>query len=449
MANSERLSFQEKLAYGLGDTASNFFYQFFNLFIVYYYTDIFGLAPAVVGTMVLSIRVFDAILDPAVGVLADRTNTKWGKFRPYLLWVALPYGVIGYLMFLNPHLTQGGKLVYAYVTYGLMWVAYSAINIPYSALLGVMSPSSEERTSLSAFRFICAFVGQFLIVKFLVPLKDALGGGNEAEGIRYTMLIFAVASVALFLFTFAKTRERVAPAADQKGDFWGDLKNLLNNRPWVALFFSALFTLVNAAVRGGSIIYFFKYVVRDESKFTLYATTGSVAFILGAVCTKFVLRMGDRRTLMITLSVINALLMVAFYLVDPSRYYLLIALNVAASFVVGPTPAILWSMYADTADYGEWRFRRRTTGLVFSASVLSQKVGLAVGTGVLGWLLGYYGFVANATQGAAAIGGIKMMFSVIPGILALLGALAIFFYPLTDVSMKEIERELAERKASA
>ncbi len=446
-SSTERLSFVEKFAYGLGDTASNFYFQFFNLFLVYYYTDIFGLAPVAVGTMMVAIRVFDAVMDPAMGVIADRTQTRWGKFRPYILWGALPYGIAGYVMFLNPNLTSSGKLVYAYVTYGLMWVAYTAINIPYSALMGVMSPSSEQRTSLSTFRFICAFAGQFLIVRLVVPLKSALGKGNDAEGIRYTMLIFSVVSVALFFFTFSKTRERVAPPVDQKGAFITDMKNLLCNRPWVALFFSALFTLINAAVRGGSIIYFFKYVVRDESRFTLYATTGSVAFIAGAVCTKYILKMGDRRTLMIVLSIINALLMAAFYVVDPHAHILLIALNVAASFVVGPTPAILWSMYADTADYGEWRFGRRTTGLVFSASVFSQKLGLALGTGALGWLLAFYGFVANADQGPGAVAGIRLLFSVIPGVLALLGAFAIFFYPITDTRMKEIEGELAARKA--
>jgi GPH family glycoside/pentoside/hexuronide:cation symporter len=449
MAQPERLSFKEKVAYGLGDTASNFFYQFFNLFVVFYYTDIFGLSALAVGTMTLSLRVFDAVVDPAIGIAADHTHTRWGKFRPFLLWGALPYGVLGYVMFLNPSLSQHGKLVYAYVTYGLMWVAYSAINIPYSALMGVMSPSSEQRTSLSTYRFIFAFIGQFMIVRLVVPLKNLLGGGNEAEGIRYTMLIFSIISVALFLFTFANTRERVNPPVDQRGAFGTDLRNVARNGPWVALFFSGLFTLINAAVRGGSIIYFFKYVVRDESKFTLYATCGTVAFIAGAVCTKVFLGLAERRTLLIALSVINALVMAAFYVVDPHSYGLLIALNVVASFVVGPTPAILWSMYADTVDYGEWKFGRRTTGLLFSAAVFSQKVGLAIGTGALGWMLAYYGFVANTDQSAVTNGGIRLLFSVIPAALALLGAFAIFFYSITDPKMREIEADLALRKAVA
>ena len=447
MTDPEQLSFREKVAYGLGDTASNFYFQFFNLFLVYYYTDIFGLAPVAVGTMMLVLRVFDAVIDPVVGVVADRTNTRWGKFRPFILWGAIPYGVAGYAMFLNPDLSQHGKLVYAYVTYGLMWVAYAAINIPYSALMGVMSPSSAQRTSLSTFRFVLAFVGQFLIVRLVVPMKNALGGGNEAEGIRYTMLIFSVLSVALFFYTFSQTRERVSQPIGQKSAFGTDVMNLLRNRAWVALFFSAFFTLINAAVRGSSIIYFFKYVVRDEAKFTFYATSGSVAFILGAAATKWFLKLADRRTLMISLSVANALLMATFYVIDPHSYSTLVVLNILASFVVGPTPAILWSMYADTADYGEWRFGRRATGLVFSAAVFSQKIGLAIGTGALGWLLAYYGFVANAVQGPSAVFGIRMMFSVIPGALALLGASAIFFYPITDRRIKEIELELAQRKA--
>ncbi|HXQ82377.1 MAG TPA: MFS transporter [Opitutaceae bacterium] len=447
MASPERLSFLEKLAYGLGDTASNFYFQFFNLFLVFYYTDIFGLAPVAVGTMMLALRIFDAVIDPAVGILADLTNTRWGKFRPYILWGAVPYGVAGYVMFLNPSLTQHGKLVYAYVTYGLMWVAYAAINIPYSALLGVMSPSSEQRTSLSTYRFVCAFAGGFLIARLVIPLKNLLGRGNEAEGIRYTMLIFSVLSVALFFFTFARTRERVAPLAEQRGAFGEDLLNMFRNGPWVALFFSGLFTLVNAAVRNGSIIYYFKYVVRDEARFTFYTTSGFLAFIAGAACAKLFLRLGDRRSLMIALSVLNAALIASFYLVDPHSHGLLVALNVLANFLVGPTPAILWSMYADTADYGEWRFGRRTTGLVFSALVFSQKVGLAMGTGALGWLLAYYGFVANADQTAFSVLGIRLLFSVIPAALALLGTLAIFFYPITDLRMREIEADLARRKA--
>ena len=445
----ERLSFKEKFAYALGDTACNFYFQFFNFFLVFYYTDIFGLGAAAVGTMMLVIRIFDAVMDPAMGLIADRTNTRWGKFRPYILWGAFPYGILGYAMFLNPSLSQHGKLVYAYLTYGLMWVAYTAINIPYSALLGVMTSSSKDRTSLSTFRFVCAISGGFLITRLVVPLTKFLGRGNDGEGIRYTMLLFSVVSVALFIFTFSQTRERVQPPPAQTGALRTDLLNLFRNRPWVVLFVAALLILASTAVRNGSMIYYFKYTARDEAKFSDYASFGTVAFILGVAFTPVALKMAERRTVLILAYGVNAILMTTFYFVSPASYSLLFALNLAANFVVGPAPSILWSMYADTADFGEWKFNRRSTGLVFSASVFSQKAGLAIGTGVVGWLLALCGFVANSSQGPRAIEGINLMFSVIPGVLGILGALAILFYPITEPLMKQIESDLALRKSGS
>jgi len=446
-ANHSHLSVREKIAYGLGDTASNFYFQFFNLFLLFYYTDVFGLEAAAVGTMFLVIRIFDAVMDPLTGMIADRTNSRWGKFRPYILWGALPYGLIGFLMFLNPAFSAHGKLVFAYVTYGLMWVAYTAINIPYSALMGVMSPSSEERTSLSTYRFICAFSGQFLIALLVVRLKDLLGGGNEAAGFRYTMLLFSVISVAMFLYTFAMTRERVQPPAGQVSSLRADLRTLVRNGPWVVLFFSALFTLTNTAVRGASIIYYFKYTVRDEGKAAFYMSAGSLAFIAGAAATKLFLRWFERRSLMIALTFLNAVTMASYYFVNPQALWLLNSLNILATFLVGPTPAILWSMYADTADYGEWKFGRRSTGLVFSAAVFSQKLGLAIGAALAGWMLHYYGFVANADQTGRTLHGINLMFSMGPAVFAILGGVAIFFYPLNEAKVKAIEQELTARKA--
>ncbi len=443
------LTVREKIAYGLGDTASNFYFQFFNLFLLFYYTDVVGLEAAAVGTMFLVIRIFDAVMDPLIGMAADRTNSRWGKFRPYILWGALPYGLIGYLMFLNPSWTAHGKLAFAYVTYGLMWVAYSAINIPYSALMGVMSPSSEQRTSLSTYRFVCAFSGQFLIALLVVKLKDFLGGGNEAAGFRYTMLLFSIVSVAMFFYTFALTRERVQPPANQDHSLGRDLRSLVSNGPWVVLFFSAIFTLTNTAVRGASIIYYFKYLVHDEGAVALYMSAGSLAFIAGAVSTKLFLRWFERRPLMIGLSILNAVIMASFYFVNPQTLWLLYVLNIVATFLVGPTPAILWSMYADTADYGEWKFGRRTTGLIFSASVFSQKMGLAIGAALAGWMLDYFGFIANAAESDRTLHGINLLFSVGPAAFALLGAAAIFFYPLDEARVKTIERDLTARKPAA
>ena len=393
------------------------------------------------------IRVFDAVLDPTVGIIADRTTSRFGKFRPYILWGSIPYGVLGYVMFLNPQFTDGGKLVYAYVTYGLMWVAYTAINIPYSSLMGVMSPSSADRTSLSAYRFVCAFSATAIIGKCFEPLKKHLGHGNDAEGIRYAMLGFAIISVAMFLFTFFQTKERVHPPANQDKGLGKDLKNLVNNWPWVSLFFAAFFILVSAAVRNGSIIFYFKYAARNEEQLSDFILAGAISFIGGALLTKYVLRLGDRKKLIMGLYTLNSLLMIATFWVNPSSYALLLVINIVANLLAGPTPAILWSMYADVADFSEWKFRRRSTGLIFSGSVFSQKIGLAIGSGALAWLLGHYGFQANQVQGAASLNGIKFIFTVLPGVFGLLGAAAILFYPITDTYMKTIELELAERKA--
>ncbi|PTY08939.1 MFS transporter [Opitutaceae bacterium EW11] len=433
----------------MGDTASNFFFQAFNLFLFYYYTDVFGLSAASVGTMMLFTRVLDAVLDPLTGIVADRTQTRWGKFRPYILWGAVPYGVLGYLMFANPSLGPTGKLVYAYATYSLMWVAYTAINIPYSALMGVMSASSEDRTSLSTYRFACAFTGSFLIGSLTLPLKNWLGGGDPANGFRYTMAIFAVISVAMFLYTFARTRERVQSPVDQGASLTRDLANLKHNGPWLVLFFVAFLTMANVGLRNAAIIYYFKYNVGDESKFTLFSMVGSLVFIAGALSTKLFVGRFSRRKLMIVLMTINGAAMAAFFFVDPHNIVMLHVLNCIGTFSAGPTPAIVWSMYADTADYGEWRFRRRSTGLVFSAAVFSQKLGLAVGTWLLGTLLTYFGFVSNAVQTPKALFGIALVFSILPGLLAILSGLAIFFYKLDEPQVKRVERELAERKAPA
>ena len=448
----ETLSFKEKLGYGLGDTASNFFFQVFNIFLLYYYTDIFGIDPALIGVMFIVTKGVDAISDPVMGIIADRTKSRWGKFRPYLLWGAIPYGVLGYAMFAGPELSDSGKLIYAYVTYTLMMLAYTVINIPYSALMGVMTPSSIERTSISSFRFVCAFSAAWLVGTFVTPLKTILGGGNEAEGFRLTMMIFAVISVALFWVTFATTRERVQPL-QEKSDLKLDFRAMLDNRPWIILFLAAIFTLMNVAVRNGAIMYYFKYYVGDDGtpiflifdKTAVFMSTGLFAMVAGIACTKALAKRFDKRRIMITLTLLNSLTMAAFFVIPPDQYALMVVVNVIGALIIGPTPALVWAMYADTADYGEWKSGRRTTGLVFSALQFAQKMGLAVGAGLSGFILSLFGFIANEAQSDLSMTGIRLMFSIFPAILATSGAIAIYFYPLMDKQVAQIERELRER----
>ena len=455
-ADIEPLKFKEKVGYGLGDSASNFFFQVFNIFLLYYYTDIFGLAPAAVGTMFIVTKIVDAISDPAMGLIADRTQTRWGKFRPYLLWGAIPYGICGYAMFANPDLSDTGKLIYAYVTYTLMMLAYTAINVPYSALMGVISPSSLERTKVASYRFIGAFVAAWIVGTFVTPLKNILGGGDEALGFQLTMIIFAVISIGLFWITFATTKERVTPIP-VKSDIRADFKALLNNGPWFALFLAAIFTLMNVAVRNGSLLYYFKYYVGEDGtplflifdKTAVFMSLGLLTMIIGISLTKALSLRFEKRSLLIVLTILNAISMAAFYVIPPDQFWMMVLVNCLGTFVIGPTPALVWAMYADCTDYGEWKSGRRTTGLVFSTVQFAQKLGLAVGAGLAGIILGAFGFVANEVQSAESLSGIRFMYSILPAIFALLGAVSVFFYRLNSAKVAEIEQDLHQRHQEA
>ncbi len=452
---AQPLSFKEKLGYGLGDTASNFFFQTFNIFLLYYYTDVYGLNPAAVGTMFLVTKVIDALTDPMMGIIADRTETRWGKFRPYILWAAIPYGLLGYAMFANPDLSDTGKLVYAYATYTLMMLAYTVINVPYGALMGVISPSSDERLKVATYRFICAFSAAWLIGTFVTPLKSILGGGDEAEGFRLTMMIFSVISIALFWITFASTRERVKPPPVESS-LKEDLRAVAANLPWIAMLFSGVFTLAQVAVRAGGQIYFLKYYVGDDGtplflifdKTAVFMSLGTFAFIAGVGTTRFLNRHFDKRTLLIIVNLLGAALAVPFFFIPPDQYWLLVAFGCFSSFIAGPAPALVFAMYADCADYGEHQTGRRTTGLIYSAGGFAAKFGLAIGAGVSGFLLAGVGFVANAEQSETAMLGIRLMYTVYPAVLLVLGTVALFFYRLTDKQVIEIENELAERRHS-
>ncbi|MDH3588348.1 MAG: MFS transporter [Gammaproteobacteria bacterium] len=452
-----KLSVGEKIGYGLGDTASNIFFQFVNIFLLYYYTDVFGLSPAVVGTLFIVARFWDAVNDPLMGAIADRTNTRFGKYRPYLLWMAVPFGVFGYLAFANPDFSDNGKLIYAYVTYIGLMMAYTAINVPYSALMGVMTPSSDERTSLSSYRFVGAFSGMLIISLGVRPLVRLLGDGDDGTGFKLTMALLATVAVVLFLITFATTRERLTPQSNEGQSIRRDLKFLFMNRPWIVMVIAAILTLSNVAVRGAVTNHFFKYFVGDDGtpvflfldKTSLILSSGAIAFIVGIFFTTTLSKRFGKRNALLGLTILNGLTLVGFYFIPADQYGTMLAVNALGNLLAGPTPALVWSIYTDVVDYGEWKFGRRTTGLAFSAAMFAQKMGLTIGGGVSGWLLALYGFIANAQQTEAALDGIRLMFSILPGALALANGLVLLFYPLTDAKVKTIEAELADRRGAA
>jgi len=441
-----QLSWKEKTGYALGDAASNLFFQTFGIFLLFYYTDIVGLPAAAVGTMFLVTRIVDTITDPIMGAIADRTNSRWGKFRVYLLIGAVPYGLIGFFMFVGPDFNTTGKLIYAYITYSAMMLAYTFINVPYSSLMGVMTSSVRERSVLSSFRFTFAFLAGIIVSWSFIPLKNFLGGGDELLGVRLTMGIFAAVSVVLFLVTFATTRERVQPPAEQQPDLKADLSNLLRHGPWLVVSLVTVLQLVTIVMRESSVIYYFKYVVGSEDGASIFLMLAKVAIIAGIILNVFAMRRFDKRSLLIAYCLVAAVFYGGIYFVGPGQMMTLHLFNILGSLAFGPIGAILWAMYGDCADYGEWKFGRRSTALVFSSSLFAIKFGLTLGGAIPGWLLGSAGFVPNLPQNEAVKETILRLFSAYPALLIITFGSLVFLYRLNQSKLDQIEADLIQRK---
>jgi sugar (glycoside-pentoside-hexuronide) transporter len=449
-ANQGKLTVIEKVGYGFGDLASNLFWQMFSIFIAKFYTDVFLLGAATMGTMLLVTRMFDSVVDPTMGMLADRTNTRWGKFRPYLLWMAVPMALTAVATFTTPSFGGTARTVYAYLTLSLMMLAYTAINIPYSALLGVLTPDSKERTSASSYRFVMALLPVFIIVNTAIPMVEWFGGGNanSSYGWQMTMVVYSLAAVLLFWATFAMTTERVKPPPEQQSSLKEDVRNLFRNRPWVVLSFVGIAALTYANIRGTVSIYYFEYTVPNgKALFGPIMTTGAAAFIAGVMLTAPLSKIFGKRNFYMASMAITALLTVGFYYVPTDNVPLVWGANALINFVAAPTAPLVWAMYADSADYSEWKFGRRATGLVFSAASFAQKLGWAVGGAGTGWLLAFFGYVPNIAQSPETINGLKLMMSFIPAAGALLAIAALWFYPLDEATVERMARELEARRA--
>jgi len=443
-----KLSVTEKIGYGLGDLASNMFWQMFAIFMAKFYTDVFLLGAAAMGTMMLVTRVADAFFDPMIGTIADRTRTRWGHFRPYLVWMAIPMAATAVLAFTSPDLEGSARTVYAYVTLMLMMIAYSAINIPYSALLGVLTPDSKERTSVTSYRFVMALIPVFIIVNLTLPMVRYFGGSDtSAYGWQMTMLVYSVFAVLLYFATFAMTRERVQPPPKQETSLAADIKDLLRNRPWVVLCGVGIAALTFGNIRNTVTIFYFENVVPGGGDyFGPVMTTGAVAFILGVMATApLAKRFGKKNFYLVSMSV-TALLTFGFYFVPPENIELVWAANTLINFCAAPTAPLVWAMYADTADYSEWKWGRRATGLVFSAASFAQKLGWAIGGAGAGWLLAYFGYLPNVAQSARTINGILLMMSVIPAIAAVAAVVALWFYEIDEDTVKRMGADLEARR---
>lgn len=453
----------EKIGYGFGDMASSMFWKLFGAYLMIFYTDVFGLPAAVVGTMFLITRIWDSAFDPIVGVVADRTHSRWGKFRPYLLWLAVPFGIIGILTFVTPDWSPTGKLIYAYVTYSLMMMIYSAINVPYASLLGVISPNPKERNTLSTYRMTFAYIGSFIALLLFMPLVNFFSGNSkeladQQTGWTMAVVVIAILCIVLFFGCFAWTKERVKPIKETQNPLKEDLKDLFKNKPWWILLGAGVAALVFNSIRDGATVYYFKYFVVEEDYATvsffgmsfvlsgLYLALGQAANIIGVIAAAPVSnRIGKRNTYMWAM-IIATVLSVIFYWFDKEDLIWMFVFQALISVCAGSIFPLLWSMYADCADYSELKTGNRATGLIFSSSSMSQKFGWAIGTAVTGWLLGFFGFQANAVQSEEAISGIKMFLSFLPAIGTILSVVFISMYPLTENKMKDITTELEHKR---
>ena len=459
MRNNNKLSLVEKISYGSGDFASSIFWALFSMFLLFFYTDVFGITAAAAGTMFLVTRLWDALNDPLMGMIGDRTKTKWGKFRPYLLFVALPFAIIGILTFTTPDMNSSNKLIYAYVTYTLMMMVYTAINVPYASLLGVMTKDSKERTSLASFRFLGSFAGGLLVTATANSLIDYFSADADmAIGYRNTIAIYAVVAAIFFIFTFLGTKERLDPKEVKESSFKDDLQDLLQNKPWFIMLGATISILVCSSLKGNAVLYYFKYYVGSQNVIffgelehgalsAAFMTSGQIAAILGVILvTPLAGKIGKKNTFLLS-GLVCAVLCILFFFIPPHQIVFIFLINLFIAMSSGAVGPLIWSIYGDISDYSEWKTGRRATGLIFSSSSMSQKLGWTIGGAISGWTLSAFGFVANEIQTDESIMGIRLMISFFAAGGALLSVAFMYYYPLSEDYIIEIKEELEKNRS--
>lgn len=447
MKNSEsKLSFKEKVGYSLGDTASHFVWDMVGFWLLFFYTDVYGISAAAAGTIMLVARFWDMAIDPIIGVVSDRTNTRWGKFRPYILFGAIPYAVLAILTFTTPNFGEVGKILYAGATYVLLMTAYAMINLPYSALGAVMTDDTYERAGLNTYRFIAGFTGQFIVTGLALTLAEFFGKGDKAQGFQYTVFLFAVLSLIFFFITFKTTKERVQPPKEQTKSLKEDIKNLFQNKAWVILALVGIISFIMFAMQNAAIAYYFKYYLGRENNVQLFNVIGTVALIVALPLSKPLAKRFGNKNVFIGSSLISGLFFILIYLPGVTDITTIYIFNVIAKMAYAPAVPLLWTMIADSADYGEWKTGRRSTGLYFSAAVFAQKAGWGIGAAIAGWILTISQFVPNVVQTETAITGIKLLVSVIPGILYMSCAIFMIFYKIDKTTTDQMKIDLSARR---
>jgi glycoside/pentoside/hexuronide:cation symporter, GPH family len=479
-AITQKLSVIEKIGYSLGDLAANLIFQTLMTFLAFFYTDVYKIPAGTASIIIFTGGFFGAFFNVVMGAIADRTNTKWGKFRPWILWTAVPFGVIALLAFSTPDFGETGKITYALITYFLLVIVYSANNLPYSALSGVITGDMKERNSLSSYRFVAVMVAQFIIQSLLLPLVLIFGHGDKAAGFKTVMTFFAITGVIFFIITFLTTKERIVPAKEQQTSVLQDLKDLSKNKPWVTMLFLTILVFITLALKGGMYIYYFKYYLKapaivtflDDIGFNTFtvwlnnttgfqwpndaATSGNSLFnaggivfmIIGILFSKPLAdRYGKKDVFWIFLS-LSALCLLAFNFYSQTAIGVVFVTQILHGFFYGVTIPLLWAMIADVADYSEWKNGRRATAIIFSAMIFGLKIGLSVGGSLVAGLLSKYGYVADATeQTSDTVNGIRLSVSIYPGLIFILGAiLLIIGYGINKKMELTIEDDLKKRR---
>jgi len=464
---------REKFAYGFGDFASCLYWKSISDYLNIFYTDVFGITALAAGTMLGVSRSFDALFDIVIGMVADRTSSRWGKFRPYLLYTCLPMAIIGLLTFTVPDFGAKGKLIWAYVTFNSFMLIYTTINIPYTAMLGVITPNPVERTALSSIKFVGAFAGGIVVAVSLMKMTQVGGWLNATtpkQGWQMSFVILGLVAVISFLIVFFNTKERVLPPAAQKTSVFKDLGDLVTNRPWLVLLATTITFIFFCSLRGSVEAHYFKYYVGArtitlpsflpakiagtqtwewESLVSAFKASNQALSLIGAMLVPFFARRLGSKPTFVLLFVIAILSTASFYVLKPDQLWLIFGLNAIGSITGGPLSALIAAMYADTADYAEWKTGRRATGLVFSASIFAQKFGWGWGGGLGLILLNGVGFVANQAQTPEALQGLVRLMSILPaacGILAIL--ILVIFYPLNEAKMSQIAADLKARRSA-
>jgi glycoside/pentoside/hexuronide:cation symporter, GPH family len=488
-SNSQKLPVLEKIGYSLGDAGANFVFQTMILFQLNFYTDTVGIAAGIAGILLLVGRLWDAFFDPMMGVISDRTKTRWGKFRPWVLWSALPWGVVMILAYTAPEGTPMWKIVYACITNILLMTLYSVNNTPYSALTGVMTGDVNERTSLSSYRFVSAMIAQLMVGGFTLPLVAKFGQGNDAKGWQMTISLWAVLCVILFVITFFSIRERIQPDPKQEKSAKKDFGNLFKNGPWIAMFIITLAHFIVAAMRGGTVVYYFKYYINQDRLFEVLQSLGltdvtgtaaggwwhyslstfglivnaqksnvtDVGFslfsmysqfitVIGVLCATWLsIRFGKKTIVQVGFG-LTAVFMAAFIFLPADAIGATFLLEFLRAISFAPTIPLLWAMFADVADYAEWKTGRRTTGVVYATIIFALKVGLSLGAFFAGQLLDAYGYVKNVPQTPRALLGIRLTMSIYPAIFFVIVVICFFYYKIGKTLNLQIQDELAERR---